>query len=167
MEILRNAAAIEVGLDADRNIERVRRVILVLHCEIFGKDILNAGGELAAERNAAMPAVHRAVADYVVLREAEFGVSVFPGLDRYAVVAGVKRYTVDEDVIAGLGIEPVIIRAEAVGIDVADHEIASCDRMMLPERRVDNLIALQQNARAAEEFDHCRWQLMADPKDSL
>src|SRR6516162_2691594 len=167
MKILRDAAAIEVGLDADRDVKRVRRVILVLHCEIFGKDILDAGGEFATKRDTAVPTVHRAVADDVILRRAKFDVSVFAGLDRDAIVAGVERHTVDEDVIAGLGVEPVVIGADAIGIDIADHDITASDGMMLPERRVDHLVALQQNASAGEEFDHRRWQLMADAEYPL
>jgi hypothetical protein len=84
VEILRDATAIEVGLDPDRNVEWIRRIVLVLHCEIFGKDILDAGGELTTERNAPVTAVHRAVANDVVLRGAELGVVVFAGLDRDA-----------------------------------------------------------------------------------
>src|SRR6516165_3928361 len=167
MKILRDAAAIKVGLDADRDIKRVRREILVLHREIFGKDILDASGELTAKSNAAMPTIHRTVADDVVLRRAEFDVGIFAGLDRDAIVAGVERHTVDEDEIAGLGVEPVVIGADAIGIDVADHNIAARDRMVLPEWRVDHLVASQQNTRAAEEFYHCRRQLMANPEDSL
>jgi hypothetical protein len=90
-----------------------------------------------------MTAVHRAIADDVVLRGSEFGVVVFARLDRDAIVAGVERHALDEDVIAGLGVEPVVIGAEAVGIDVADHGIAASDRMMLPERRVHHLVTLQ------------------------
>src|SRR6516164_3538129 len=142
MEILRDAAAIEVGLDADRDVERVGRIILVLHGEIFGKDVLDAGGELAAERDPAMPAVHRTIADDMILCGTEFGVVVFTGLNRNTIVAGVERHTLDENVIARLGVEPVVVGAEAVGIDATDHDIAASDRMMLPERRVDHLVPL-------------------------
>src|SRR5215472_19353141 len=101
MEILGDAAAIEIGLDTDRDVERVRRIVLVLHCEVFGKDVLDAAGELTAERNAAVPAVHRAVTNDMVLRRAEFGIVVFAGFDRDAVVASVERHTVDKNVTAG------------------------------------------------------------------
>ena len=143
MEILRDAAAIEVGLDADRNVERVRRVVLVLHCQVFGEDVLDAGGELAAQCYAAMPAVHRAVANAVVLCRPEFGVVVFARFDRDTVVTSVERHAFDEDMIARFGVETVVIGADAVGIDIADHDIAASDRVMLPERRVDHLVALQ------------------------
>jgi len=113
-----------------------------LHCEVFGEDVLDVGGELTAEGDPAMPAVHRAVADDVVLRRAEFGVVVFAGFDRNTIVTGIERHTLDEDVIAGLGVEPVVVGAEAVGIDAADNDIAASDRVMLPERRVDHLVPL-------------------------
>ena len=114
-----------------------------------------------------MPAVHRAVANDVVLCWPEFGIVVFAGFDRDTVVASVERHALDENIIARLGVETVVIGANAVGIDIADHDIAASDRVMLPERRVDHLVALQQHTGAAEEFDH-RWrQLMTDAEDPL
>jgi hypothetical protein len=83
------------------------------------------------------------------------------------VIAGVERHSFDQHIIAGLRVEPVVIGTEAIGINLPDHDIAASDRMMLPERRIDHLIALQQNACAAEKFEHRRRQLMANAEHPL
>jgi hypothetical protein len=166
VEIAQEAAAVHVGLQADRGVERVGRPVLVFEHQVLRIDVLDAAGHLAAQRDGAVAAVHDAVLDHDVLRRAVLRVEVLAGLDGDAVVAGVEGAAFDQHVVAGFRIEAVAVRAQAVGVHLRMTILRQWTGWCC-QNGVGDLVALQQHVGAADHLDHRRAQVVAEAEHAL
>ena len=69
--------------------------------------------------------------------------------------------------VTSFRIKAIAVGAMAFCQHIAYHDIAAMYRMMLPERRVVDLVALHQHIRTTDELYH-RWaQIMSQAEDAL
>ncbi len=129
--------------------------------------VLDPARHLTAQRDGAMAALHGAVLDHDVLRRTVLRIQILAGLDGDAVVTGIEGAAVHQHVVAGFRIEAVAVRSQAVGVHFADHQIAAMDRVVLPERRVCDVVALQQHIGAADQLYHRRPQVVTQAEHAF
>ena len=128
---------------------------------VAGHQVANPARGLAADRDRAMRAMHRAAGDRDVLARAVYAqaVAVLPGFDHDAVVAGVDVAVGDAHVAAGVHRDAVGVDA-GVGLDgdVAHHHVIGVQQMDGPHRRAGEADAFDQHVVAVHGAHERRTQ---------
>src|SRR5262249_40481094 len=127
VDVLREAAALGVGLDVERVPGGVGDALVRV-------DVADAAGQLAAAAHRAPRAVHGAAHDDDVLgrRVDAPSVGVAARLDRDVVVAGAERAVADHHVVAALGVAAVGVGAGDAGGDRVDGDVGAERGVELP-----------------------------------
>src|SRR5947208_2297298 len=99
--------------------------------QVFARD-------LAADRDAAVAVLHRAIPDDDIFnRDADAPpVIVTAGFQSDAIIAGIERAIFDQDITARLRIASIIVRTVAVDRDSTDNNVGAKDRVNLPHWRI-------------------------------
>ncbi len=79
---------------------------------------------------------------------------ILTGIDGDAVVSGVERYILTQNVAAGVGVEPVVVGTDAIDGDATHDQVGTPGGVVLPEWCVLRAVILHQHVGAAEQLDH-------------
>src|SRR5215213_5823828 len=163
-DVFEDAAADGVRLEAQRAVE-----VRAVHLAVLDEDVAAVARNLAADDDAAVAVLHRAVADDDVLRrDADpAAVVVAARLDGDAVVSRVEDAVLDQNVLRRLRVAAVVVRAVAADVEAADGDVLGERRVHLPEGRVDDGDALDEDVAAAVGLDERRAQARALTEDAL
>src|SRR5581483_5853723 len=163
-DVLDAAPAAGVRFEAQRAFQ-----VRAVHPAVLDKHVAHAARHLAAHHDAAVPILHRAVADDYVFsgRGDAAAVVVAPGLDRDAIVARVKDAVLDQHVAARFRVAAVVVRAVADDGDAAHGDVLAEYRVDFPHRRVVDRHALNQHVARAVRLDEAGPQAIARPEDAL
>src|SRR5215213_5400550 len=163
-DVLDSAAAYGVRLEAQRAVE-----VRAVHLAVFHEDVAAVARNLAPDDDAAVPVLHDAVAhDDVLRRDAHAPpVVVAARLDGDAVVARVEDAVFYQHVLGRLRVAPVVVRAVAVDVDAPHRDVCRERRVNLPEGRVDDAHAFDEDVAAAVRLYEGRAQVVTFAEDSL
>ena len=156
VDVLDDTTAAVVGLDAQDAVE-VRRV----HFAIFGIYILASARDFTSDNHTAMSIFHLTVADDDVFGRLvpETTIIVASALDGNTVITGMEDTVLDEHILASLWVASVTIRSFIPDGHTIYGDVLGEQRMDNPERRVEHLDTLDEDALRTYEVD----ELWAQP----
>src|SRR6476660_8658558 len=104
-----------------------------IHFAILDKYAPNAAGYFASDGHAAVSVAHLATAhDDVLARPCNpASICVAAALDRNAVVAGIEKAVVDQNIGARFGIASVVVRSEARYVHITNSDVLAKRRVNL------------------------------------
>ena len=159
VDILNDATAARVGLDAKHAVQG-RRV----HLAVLSIDILTATADFRTDDHTAVTIVKLTVADDDVLRRctgkasltAFTSVVVTSALDGDAVVARVEVAILNQYTVARLGVASVTVRTVVVDVDATNGDVLRQQGVNHPERRTQQGDVFNEDAFALIQVNHLR-----------
>ena len=115
----------------------------IFHHDMLNINIANATRHNTAERNGSMSTVHVTVLNNNILRWTKLNIRSLTRIDSNTIIARIELGLFDQYTIARLRIKAIIIRPDAVGINLLHIDITAIDRIVLPEGTVRDLVSLK------------------------
>lgn len=164
VDVLDDTTAAVVGLDAQDAVE-VRRV----HFAIFCIYILASARDFTSDNHTAMSIFHLTVADDDVFGRLvpEATIIVASALDGDTVIAGMEDTVLDKHILASLWVASVTIRTFIPDGHTIYGDVLGEQWMDNPERRVEHLDTLDEDALRTHEVDELWAQTLSLTKFSF